>query len=51
MNKKLKEYGIYNQDGELVDVLFLTNNQVKDYKKNNPDYLIEELDDLEEDDE
>lgn len=39
------EYGIYDESGELIDVINLTKKQAIEYKINNPIYSIELMDD------
>ena len=48
-NIKIIEYAIYNEDGDLIDVLNLTKKEAREYQKNNPDYTLEEMDELEDD--
>ena len=42
---------IYDENGELLDVINLTKKEAKEYKKDNPNYTLEEITDLEENDE
>ena len=46
---KTFEYTVYNKDGELIDILDLTKKEAKEYQKDNPEYILEEMDELEED--
>lgn len=48
--QKTFEYIIYDENGEVVDVLDLTKKEAKEYKKNNPNYTLEEGDDIDIDD-
>jgi hypothetical protein len=43
MKQIIKQYAIYNKDKELIDVLELNKTKLKQYKHNNPDYIIEEI--------
>ena len=43
------EYAVYDELGELIDVINLTKKEAKEYQKDNPTYILEEMDDLEED--
>ena len=46
------EYGIYNEDDELIDVVFFTKKQAIEYERDNPTHSIELMDDeLDKDDE
>lgn len=45
------EYVIYDENGEIIDVLNLTKKEAKEYKKDNPIYTLEESDDIDTEDE
>lgn len=48
VKKIIKEFAIYSkEDGHLVDVLNMTDKEIKKYKKDNPDLDVEELEDTE----
>jgi hypothetical protein len=49
--KKYKtiEYAVYTKEGDFIDVLDLTKKQAKEFLKENPEYTLEEIDELEED--
>ena len=42
--KKLIEYGVYDLEGNLVDVIFFTAKDAKKYEQDNPEYTLEEYD-------
>lgn len=42
---KIIDYSIYDEEGEFLDVLSMTEKEMKKYKKEFPLYLIEELED------
>lgn len=39
------EYAIYDESGELIDVIDLTKKQAKEYERDNPTHTLEEMDD------
>ena len=39
------EYGIYDESGELIDVVNLTKKQAIEYERDNPEYYIELMED------
>lgn len=48
---KTIEFAIYNKEGDFIDILNLTNKEAKEFKKDNPEYSLEEIDSLEDDNE
>jgi hypothetical protein len=47
MSKKHQkyEYIVYDEEEEIIDVLFLTRKEAKTYESNNPSYTLEEVED------
>ena len=41
--KKLFDWEIYDEDGELIDVLTMTRDKMKSYKTSHPNYTINEI--------
>lgn len=39
------EYGIYDESGELIDVVNFTKKQAIEYERDNPEYYIELMED------
>ena len=37
------DWEVYDEDGEFLDILSMTRNDVKDYKKSHPGYMLKEI--------
>ena len=37
------DWEVYDEDGEFLDILSMTRNDVKDYKKSHPGYVLKEI--------
>lgn len=41
--KKLFDWEIYDENNELIDILTMTRNQMRDYQQAHPNYTISEI--------